>query len=272
MNIGEFRRLTKDVPDDVELIRDDDHDLAIEATSRLFFGKSIPVINFIEHDPDYATDSRDLYVHPEKGSWFDEPVAPKSSEAMQAEPIAAATYKANGKTWQVVRDHNLKPQSDAVVTSTLSGEQFAAAGKAAGDDIGDKSRDLAMARSPHWDIAGHTGVTLEVKEPGNPNSQAAWHTGEAFSDEKTLNLDVVIGPSKAERARAIHRVVRAMHDGHCPSCSNLSAAHRFIREDRHECPSCGFSIFSREAKAALKEFKPYLEESLRIFEEWRFGL
>lgn len=37
--------------------------------------------------------------------------------------------------------------------------------------------------------------------------------------EGGLCLDV-----KDDEARALHRIVRAMHDGHCPSCGHLAPA------------------------------------------------
>ena len=85
-----------------------------------------------------------------------------------------------------------------------------------------------------------------------------------------LALDV-----KAEYARALHRVVRAMHDGHCPRCGYLGPAELFFRdklsddEGRHECPVCEFTIWECEARAALMAFKPHLSKSLEIFEDWR---
>ena len=84
-----------------------------------------------------------------------------------------------------------------------------------------------------------------------------------------LNLDV-----SAEDARALHRVVRAMHDGHCPNCGYLGPAHAFeecrvVGEIDHVCPECGFSITHTEATAALAAFRPHLAKSLAVFEAWR---
>lgn len=92
-------------------------------------------------------------------------------------------------------------------------------------------------------------------------------------DEKTRpNLDV-----SAEEARALHRVVRAMHDGHCPSCGFLGRADHFVRFDHlgvapaldHVCPQCGFTIRKDEAQAVLDAFRPYLSKSLEVFVKWR---
>jgi hypothetical protein len=90
-----------------------------------------------------------------------------------------------------------------------------------------------------------------------------------------LNLDV-----SADEARALHRVVRAMHDGHCPKCGYLGPAQYFwadekphpsLPEDegRHECPVCHFYVTETEARGALMAFKPYLNRSVEVFEEWR---
>lgn len=89
-----------------------------------------------------------------------------------------------------------------------------------------------------------------------------------------LNLDV-----SAEEARALHRVVRAMHDGHCPSCSYLGPAAEFEQHYArgpnrralidHVCPQCSFGITYKEAEAALKAFQPHLLKSVSVFEKWR---
>lgn len=84
-----------------------------------------------------------------------------------------------------------------------------------------------------------------------------------------LNLDV-----DGDEARALHRVVRAMHDGHCPDCGFLGDAVTFVidREtvaERHECPQCHFAIFRHEAEEALAVFRPYLQKSVEVFERWR---
>lgn len=85
---------------------------------------------------------------------------------------------------------------------------------------------------------------------------------------KFLNSDV----SLSDIARALHRVVRAMHDGECPKCHELHSSDRMRDIDKHDrwvCPSCGFSISNEEADAALECFKPYMENNLKIFENWR---
>jgi ssDNA-binding Zn-finger/Zn-ribbon topoisomerase 1 len=82
------------------------------------------------------------------------------------------------------------------------------------------------------------------------------------------NLDVDAG----EQARALHRVVRAMHDGHCPKCGCLESADIFMHSTCHGCPECGFTISIKEAELALAQFRPYLNKSVEIFEQWRKGL
>ena len=37
-------------------------------------------------------------------------------------------------------------------------------------------------------------------------------------------------------ARACHRIVRAMHDGHCPECGLLDTSERFVQLGRHHTP------------------------------------
>jgi hypothetical protein len=82
------------------------------------------------------------------------------------------------------------------------------------------------------------------------------------------NLDV----ERGERARALHRVVRAMHDGHCPNCGCLASADRFDDGHQHRCPDCHFAITREQAEAALQEFRPFLQKSLEVFEDWRASL
>ena len=97
---------------------------------------------------------------------------------------------------------------------------------------------------------------------------------DAVSQE--LALDVT-----AEEARALHRVVRAMHDGHCPKCGHLGSADEFyypaltrldpatVKEGHHMCPKCAFVVTDAEAAAALQQFQPYLIKSVEIFDCWR---
>ena len=82
--------------------------------------------------------------------------------------------------------------------------------------------------------------------------------------ETELNLDI-----SAEEARALHRVVRAMHDGHCPSCGTLSPSEEKVSGNGYRCESCGFAVSGFVAQAALQEFRPFLQRSLTVFEEWR---
>ena len=102
-----------------------------------------------------------------------------------------------------------------------------------------------------------------------------------FSEEHQIDI------KRDEVARVLHRVVRAMHDGHCPSCGYLAPAEQFYRPSnfdpenmlygsaeplegaKHCCPRCGFTVTEQEASAALAEFRPYLQKSVAIFEQWR---
>ena len=87
-----------------------------------------------------------------------------------------------------------------------------------------------------------------------------------------LNLD-------HDEARALHRIVRAMHDGECPKCHTVHAAEKMPtyfwgkRGDKTqvgwECPHCLFSITMDEAEAVFDLFAPFMERNLAIFEKWR---
>ena len=79
-----------------------------------------------------------------------------------------------------------------------------------------------------------------------------------------LNNDVT-----ATEARALHRVVRAMHDGNCPMCGLLEASYKFVDSEGHTCPRCGFFITHTEAADALETFRPFMELNVAEFEKWR---
>lgn len=92
---------------------------------------------------------------------------------------------------------------------------------------------------------------------------------------KELNLDV-----QAEQARALHRVIRAMHDGHCPSCGHLGPSHTFekwhsVGSDPsacdHVCPKCGFTVTHQQATDGLAEFAPFLKKSVDLFNQWTYA-
>ena len=99
-------------------------------------------------------------------------------------------------------------------------------------------------------------------------------------DAKTLNVTTDIG---SEEARALHRVVRAMHDGHCPQCGCLKPSDAFYvneiyrwqghdmvlqSEGAHVCPDCGFTITNSEAAAALATFVPFMRKNLTVYKAW----
>ena len=88
-----------------------------------------------------------------------------------------------------------------------------------------------------------------------------------------LNLD-----TKSDQARALHRVVRAMHDGHCMNCGYLAPAHQFeawvvkggVQASlNHKCPKCAFTVTNVEAHLALMEFQEYANKSVDVFKAWR---
>lgn len=81
-----------------------------------------------------------------------------------------------------------------------------------------------------------------------------------------------------EIARSVHRVVRAMHDGECPSCHAVHTSEAMqVRGNWHseagiigwECPSCGWGFDKATADAAMAEFAPVMAKNLAVFEAWR---
>lgn len=71
-----------------------------------------------------------------------------------------------------------------------------------------------------------------------------------------------------EEKRALHRIVRAMHDGECPKCHGLYPSMRQENGDE-VCPNCKFTITKEEVDAAMMEFAEIMERNLEVFEGWR---
>lgn len=84
-----------------------------------------------------------------------------------------------------------------------------------------------------------------------------------------------VGNHAQDKTRALHRVVRAMHDGECPKCHNLFDCEQMRVVNRigafvaHRCPDCGFEISKEESAAALDEFSVFMDRNLEVFEQWR---
>ena len=87
-----------------------------------------------------------------------------------------------------------------------------------------------------------------------------------MSEQKeNLALDVSL-----EKARALHRVWRALNDGDCPKCHKFHAATSIIRCDTFiMCPSCDFCVMTAEIEEIEKMFSPAMNAAVSIFEEWR---
>lgn len=100
------------------------------------------------------------------------------------------------------------------------------------------------------------------------------------STAQELNLDT----DTFDKARAVHRVVRAMHDGECPKCHYLCTSEQMRNSRLYSdpmagpyeswslnltCPKCNFSIAHDEQVAAMRLFAPVMEKNLTVFEEWR---
>lgn len=88
---------------------------------------------------------------------------------------------------------------------------------------------------------------------------------ESKSDVQPLALDVSL-----EKARALHRVWRALNDGDCPKCHKFHAATEIIRNTYSiECPACGFFVTRKEIDDIEKMFAPAMDAAVDIFLEWR---
>jgi hypothetical protein len=91
----------------------------------------------------------------------------------------------------------------------------------------------------------------------------------------SLSLDVSL-----EKARALHRVWRALNDGDCPKCHAHVAATDVIRHSglhireiefnqSIECPMCHFSVSGDEISDIEKMFAPAMDAAVKIFEDWQ---
>lgn len=94
-----------------------------------------------------------------------------------------------------------------------------------------------------------------------------------------LALDVSL-----ERARALHRVWRALNDGDCPKCHKHRPANSMVRDlitrmegvcypvhspGAIQCPECRFVVTGEEIAAIEEMFAPAMDAAVAIFEEWR---
>jgi hypothetical protein len=81
---------------------------------------------------------------------------------------------------------------------------------------------------------------------------------------KSLALDV-----DYEKARSIHRVVRAMNDGECPRCHKLDPSRIGMKYDYIYCGLCEYTIPKKIFDKAMTMFAAVMEKNFQIFENWR---
>lgn len=79
-----------------------------------------------------------------------------------------------------------------------------------------------------------------------------------------------------QKARALHRVWRALNDGDCPKCHHAVAATDIIRPNLKggvwlKCPNpdCGFQVMGEEITEIERMFAPAMDAAVSIFEQWR---
>jgi hypothetical protein len=112
-------------------------------------------------------------------------------------------------------------------------------------------------------FCGHCGGAYGEHSLGCPNAPRV----------SVLDIDVDV----SYRARAMHRVWRALNDGDCPKCHAMHAATDILRETRIyplsgegiTCPTCGFKITYVEIAAIELLFAPAMDAAVAVFEEWR---
>ena len=79
-----------------------------------------------------------------------------------------------------------------------------------------------------------------------------------------LALDVSL-----DKARALHRVWRALNDGDCPACHRHFQATEMHRSGGIGCPSCGFKVMDSEIDEIEELFAPAMDAAVAIFRQWR---
>lgn len=129
-----------------------------------------------------------------------------------------------------------------------------------------------LAKCGHVAYRNHDNLCVEDGCP-----RAAYRNwsqpSEPAAGREPLNLD-------HDESRALHRIVRAMHDGECPKCHTVHDS-RSMRYGDHGrlatdppgcgwlCRTCGFFVTHSEADEVFRIFAPFMERNLAIFEEWR---
>ncbi len=81
-----------------------------------------------------------------------------------------------------------------------------------------------------------------------------------MSESRQLALDVSL-----EKARALHRVWRALNDGDCPKCHRHFAATEVIRNRTSgmiRCPLCFFTVYGEEIREIERLFSPAMDAAV----------
>lgn len=94
-----------------------------------------------------------------------------------------------------------------------------------------------------------------------------------------MSLEPIALDVSLEKARALHRVWRALNDGDCPRCHTFQPATEMLRSHRDllgreimdgvMCPACGFAVTTEEITAIETLFAPAMDAAVAIFEAWR---
>jgi hypothetical protein len=100
--------------------------------------------------------------------------------------------------------------------------------------------------------------------------------GTTMSDCVLSNVQPVALDVSLEKARALHRVWRALNDGDCPNCHAYHQATEMLRrwnvgQKGIMCPSCSFCVTTEEIQDIEKLFAPAMEAAVKIFQDWRLG-
>jgi hypothetical protein len=92
----------------------------------------------------------------------------------------------------------------------------------------------------------------------------------------TTQPNLCLDTDVLNKARALHRVWRALNDGDCPKCHHAVAATDVIRPQLKDgvwlkCPNdeCGFYVLGEEITEIERMFAPAMDAAVAVFEAWR---
>lgn len=217
-------------------------------------------------------------------------VEDQSDRVFSKGDMVTATYNAppfeGGKAYPIVKLNETTAELDVGGMTVTIGQRFLAkAKKVTAAQLAKENTELRklltrwMANAPSEYMMHGRKITMYVDPQLLEDTKAVLLKGmrQAAIKATAADLNIDSGTDQFELARSLHRVVRAMHDGHCPSCGHLGPSPAFEyyessdseRLMSHVCPNCGFTVTADEAEEALAMFLPYMQKNHLNFVKWQ---